>query len=66
MITDDDLNALRDKIRSVVRQSVIAGRHATSGEDAARIQDQMVAASESTIMLDIVALLAKHDGKEVT
>lgn len=66
MITDDDLNALRGKIRSIVRQSVIAGRHATSSEDAARIQDQMVAASESTIMLDIVALLAKHDGKGVT
>ncbi|KAB8123076.1 hypothetical protein D3W54_01260 [Komagataeibacter medellinensis] len=64
MITDDDLNALRGKIRSLVRQSVIAGRHATSGEDAARIQDQMVAASESTIMLDIVALLARYDGKE--
>ncbi|GAN97579.1 hypothetical protein Geu3261_0208_012 [Komagataeibacter europaeus NBRC 3261] len=66
MITDDDLNALRGKIRSIVRQSVIAGRQAKSGEDAARIQDQMVAASESTIMLDIIALLAKHDGKEVT
>ncbi|MCE2563754.1 hypothetical protein [Komagataeibacter sp. FNDCF1] len=66
MITDDDLNALRGKIRSIVRQSVIAGRHAASSEDAARIQDQMIAASERTIMLDIVALLAKHDGKEVT
>ena len=64
MITDD-LTALRGKIRSMVRQSVIAGRQATSSEEAARIQDQMVAASESTIMLDIAALLAKH-GKEVT
>lgn len=66
MITSDDLNALRGKIRSIVRQSVIAGRHATGSEDAARIQDQMVAASERTIMLDIVALVARHEGKEVT
>ncbi|MCW4589366.1 hypothetical protein NO263_02020 [Gluconacetobacter entanii] len=59
----DDLNDLRGKIRSIVRQSVIAGRHATSSEDAARIQDQMIAASESTILLDIAAILEKR-GKE--
>lgn len=56
----DDLTDLRSKIRSIVRQSVIAGRHATSSEDAARIQDQMIAASESTILLDIAAILEKR------
>ncbi|WP_308719212.1 hypothetical protein [Komagataeibacter xylinus] len=63
MITDD-LTPLRDKIRSMVRQAVIAGRHATSSEDAARIQDQMVAASEGNLMRDITALLEKY-GKDV-
>ncbi|KGB22902.1 MULTISPECIES: hypothetical protein [Acetobacter] len=35
------MKELEDTIRSVIRQAVISGKHATTADESVRIQDQM-------------------------